>query len=203
MTYPEHIKKRAMALSDEGRSAGKVLEALKREFPDEAYLPFERTIRRWPKTKPAIHTDSEQGKTPSSVPENRKGHNQRLADVANSLLDNDLSSALHGWTTKRITGQVKYILTKKGKVGKYYDLTEQQLSERLKENVVLAEHKYERWFFHDCFLPHLESELPEELKTKGFFDVVKEQPYELIETLRVLAARGIFKGTCQVCKDLS
>ena len=200
MAYSDQIRQRAMELS-EGSSAREVQRLLEREFPNEFSTPDERTIRRWHRTKPAIHTDSEQERIPLSIPENQKEHNERLADVAKSLLDNDLSSVLHGWTTKRVTGQVKYILTRKGKVGKYCDLTEQQLSERLKKNIVSTEHKYERWFFHDCFLPHLESELPEELKTKGFFDIVKEQPYELIEILRVLAARGIFKGTCPVCED--
>ncbi|HEY87145.1 MAG TPA: hypothetical protein G4O06_03855 [Dehalococcoidia bacterium] len=94
-----------------------------------------------------------------------------------------------------------YILTRKNKVGKYYHLTKEQLSERLKENIVLAEHKYERWFFYDCFVQHLTTELPEELKGKGFFDIVNEQPYELIDVLRVLATRKTFKGECQVCKD--
>ncbi len=58
-----------------------------------------------------------------------------------------------------------------------------------------------RGFFRDYFVPHLKSELPEELKTELFYIVVEKQPYLLIETLRLLAARKTFKGTCPVCKD--
>jgi hypothetical protein len=43
--------------------------------------------------------------------------------------------------------------------------------------------------------------MPEELKTKGFWDIVKEQPYELIEILITLTERKTFKGTCPVCRD--
>ena len=131
----------------------------------------------------------------------RDEHFKQLADIAKSLLDNDLESVRHGWSTNRVTGQVMYILTRGNKVGDYYDLTKEQLSCRLKENIVLTEHKYTRPFFHSRFLPHLTSELPEELKTEGFYDIVNGQPYQLIETLRLLAERKTFKGTCPVCKD--
>jgi hypothetical protein len=46
--FPEQVKQKAIELS-KGRSAGKTLEALRRqvEFKDEPLLPTERTIRRW------------------------------------------------------------------------------------------------------------------------------------------------------------
>jgi hypothetical protein len=50
------------------------------------------------------------------------------------------------------------------------------------------------------FMSHLEPEYPG-IQSKGFTNIVKNNPYELIQTLIVLAQRKIFKGTCPVCKD--
>ena len=50
-------------------------------------------------------------------------------------------------------------------------------------------------------MPHLKSELPEELKTELFYKIIEQQPYETIETLRLLAERKIFNGVCSVCRD--
>lgn len=188
----EHLAK----LSDQ-----EVLEEMQdTEFPRRSLGFIKRRRREFNTAKRVLQLQLEREVNPI-VLKCREEHLTKLADIVTCLLANDLGSANLGWTTQRVTGQVKYILTRRNEVGNYYELTNEQLSTQLKENIILAEHEYERWFFHDCFLPHLKSELPDELKTKGFFDVVKEQPYELIKTLRVLEARGIFKGTCPVCKD--
>lgn len=207
MAFPEQIKQRAIELS-RGRSAREVLRLLDREFPDELSLPDERTIRRWRKAEPAIHVDEEQERIKSSVSENWREHNEQLAGVANMLLANDLDRVIEGGTFTRIassgepieTRQVDYTLIS-GTDNAPYELTNEQLSNQLVQNIELTVHEYTEWFFYECFLPHLISELPEELKTKGFWDIVKEQPYQLIEVLRLVAARKTFKGTCPVCKD--
>jgi hypothetical protein len=82
----------------------------------------------------------------------------------------------------------------------YDELTKEQLASHLNSNMA-AISKDRDWFFRHCFIPHLKSELSKELNTEPFFKVVEEQPYELIEILRVLEARKMFKGTCPVCKD--
>jgi len=51
------------------------------------------------------------------------------------------------------------------------------------------------------FMSHLEVEYPE-IKSKGFLHIVKDNPYELIQTLKILAQRKLFKGTCPVCETL-
>ena len=50
------------------------------------------------------------------------------------------------------------------------------------------------------FTCHLEAEYPE-IRSKGFPTVIRDNPYELIETLRVLESRRTFKGTCPVGED--
>lgn len=125
-------------------------------------------------------------------------HSEDLASIAKSLLSNGLGNvSLPGWTTNR-TPQVKYLLPNDNAASGYDELTEEQLSEQLNQNMA-AVIKERDWFFRRCFVPHLKSELPEELKTEPLFIVVEKQPYQLINTLRVLAAKKAFKGTCPSC----
>jgi hypothetical protein len=50
-------------------------------------------------------------------------------------------------------------------------------------------------------MSHLEAEYVE-IKTKELNKVVAENPYELIEILRILIQKRVFdKGTCPVCKE--
>ncbi len=203
MGYPEHIIRRAIELK-EGRSAGAVLRILEKEFPEEVASLNVRTILRWEKTKleapvePSVNIDKEQRDMPSSFHENWKEHNAKLADVADRLLDNDLKRVMK-WVNP--TGQVEYHLFDESEVHLLERLTDDDLAGQLEQNITLAYQAYTEWFFKDCFLPHLYAEWPEELKDKGFYIVAEEQPYQLIDTLRLLAERKTFKGTCPVCKD--
>lgn len=199
MTYSKYLVQRAIELSD-GRSAGEILKTLSAEF-DIYDLPDERTIRRWCKNKPKSNIEQEHNLMYKYIYENRKEHFEQLALVAKTLLDNDLSSVSKILDINHNLEQGIYILTKENRIGNYDYLTQKQLSEIIMDNITLAEHKYETWFFYKCFLTHLTSEDVKDLKGKGFFDVVKEQPYRLIEVLRIIAARKTFKGTCPVCKD--
>ncbi len=137
----------------------------------------------------------------------RDGHYTKLAGIAKSLLDNDLYSVVRrGWTTTRTTTSGKqsephqgmYILT--NELGVHYELTKEQLSEKLDKNVTLTRERDDK-FFRDSFSTHLKNELSEDLKGKLFFIVVEEHPYELIGALSLLAERKTFKGTCHVCEE--
>lgn len=196
MAYPEHIKRRAMELSGQGHSAGKVLEALKREFGREPDLPDERTIRRWRATVSEIHAEQDQARI-ESVQNSWELHNEQLLNIANMLLANKLGKVREGFTS---SGKHEYAVT--GSIYEdFYEVTGEQLSIQLEQNIQYAIHEHTEWFFCECFLPHLTMEFSEEMRTAGFWNMVKEQPYELIEIIRVLAARKTFKGTCRVCKD--
>ena len=130
----------------------------------------------------------------------RAEHFAELGIIAKSLLTNGLDNVSSpSWTTNR-SRQVTYLLPSETAASGYDEITKEQLTSHLNSNMA-AILKEKDWFFRHCFIPHLKSELSEELSTKPFFTVVEEKPYELIETLRVLAARGIFKGTCPVCED--
>lgn len=195
MAYPEHLIQRAIELSP-GRSAGEVLRVLQREFPND-YLPDERTVRRWLKDKPAASASNEQ-KTPSPVPGNWGEHNAKLAGVADSLLANDLKRVMK-WVSP--VGDIEYHLFDESETYLQERLTEDELSGQLEQNVPTVHRDYTEWFYQNCFIPHLFAEWSEDVQTKMSKALLYEQPYLLIETLRLLAERKTFKGTCPVCKD--
>lgn len=196
MSFPEAIKQKAIELSH-GRSAGEVLRALKKEFAD-AYLPDERTIRRWCKNSSVNKLVNEQTNISSNITDNWKEHNAKLLGVATKLLSNNLGR-ISKWVTS--TGQIEYHLFDEDEVHVVERLTEDNLSGKFEENVSLVYQNYTEWFFKTCFLPHLYAEWPIELQKKGFYILSEEQPYILIETLRLLAERRTFKGMCSVCID--
>jgi hypothetical protein len=194
MAYPEYLIQRAIQLSP-GRSAGEILRALKREFKDTD-LPDERTIRRWCKDKSVTYI--EENKISQNVLENWKEHNKELLSVVEGLLANDIDSVL-GSSKPTEPNNTRYIITNRTN-GETYELNKDNLSEQIWLNHKQTTTKYTKWFFYICFQPHLEAELPE-LKDEGFYGFVEDKPIELINTLRILAARKTFKGTCPVCKD--
>jgi transcriptional regulator with XRE-family HTH domain len=129
----------------------------------------------------------------------KEEHNQRLTAVANSLLGKDLRNVTR-WVNSN--GQVEYPLYKNKDIHEHPTrLSQDDLSGYLEQNLISAYHDYTEWFFKTCFLPHLYAEWPKELKNKDYYIMAEEQPYELIDTLRLLAERKTFKGTCPVCKD--
>lgn len=188
MAHPDKIKQRAIELSNEGRSAGNVLEVLKREFKDEI-PPDERTIRRWCKEEQPIIRPS--------APENWVEHNAKLVAVADRLLANDLKRVAK-WVNDK--GDVEYHLFDESEEHLIQRLTDDDLAGQFEQNIHLAYKDYTDWFFKTCFLPHLYAEWPEELREKGLYIIAEEQPCQLIETLRLLVERKTFKGTCPVCK---
>ena len=204
MAYPEHIIRRALELKRGRCSAGTVLRQLEKEFPGEVTSLNVRTILRWEKTKPVALAESpppagkEERHIAPSFHEIWKEHNAKLAGVADRLLANDLKRVMK-WVEP--TGDIEYHLFDESETYLLERLTEDELSGQFEQNIDLAYQDYTEWFFKECFLPHLYAEWSEELKNKGFYIAAEEQPYQLIETLRLLAERKTFKGTCPVCED--
>lgn len=203
MAYPEHIIRRALELKT-GHSAGAVLRKLEKEFPGEVTSLNVRTILRWEKTKPVALVEppapagKEQGHIASSLHEIWKEHNAKLAGVADRLLANDLKRVMK-WVSP--AGDIEYHLFDESETHLLERLTEDDLSGQLEENLLTVYRDYTEWFYKNCFLPHLFAEWSEDVKTKMSKALLYEQPYLLIETLRLLAERKTFKGTCPVCKD--
>jgi len=205
MAFTDAVKNRAIDLCNNGNSAAKALEALEKEFPSGTELPDERTIRRWHKEKPLISIKKEQERIRSYVPENWREHFEKLAGVATLLLANDLDRVQESSRGTNASNEPtdhykeKYIVFRS--VDDFYRMTDDDLSYQLEQNLESVLDEYKQWFYAQCFLPHLESELPEKMQGKDYSKLINEQPFQLIEILRILSARKTFKGTCPVCRD--
>ncbi len=169
MAYSEDLIQRAIELSP-GRSAGEVLKALKREFPDDN-LPDERTIRRWRRTSESHFVTT-------------KEHQVQLADIVDMLLADIPDSVIH-------------------ESNDIVELSKDNIVGILEYNSDSICSKYTDWFFYSCFFIHIVNDFPKDKRARNYWEFVHQQPYQIIEVLRMLAERKTFKGTCPVCKDLS
>ncbi len=212
MTAPKEIKQRALELSSQGLSAEKVLKALDKEFNHSSDIPGERTIYRWRKEKPADSIQVPETPKPAVstnlILANKKEHFDQLAEVAKALLIecDYLEDFIEN--PKKDEQQKEYMHP----VGdEYWPVSRSQISLSLKNNLDAISgviYGYEGWDISkiypridiECLVSHLEEECSE-VKLKGFAKAIEENPYEIIDTLRVLCRRKIFKGTCSICKD--
>lgn len=121
-------------------------------------------------------------------------HFDRLANMVNILLENGLEAI-----TKNDPSVSAFPYTLwSGQSG--MAIPHELLSSYLQKNI---DQLFLEYIDSDLqnFMCHLEAEYTE-IKSKGLRKVVAENPYELIEILRVLVRRGTFnKGTCPVCED--
>lgn len=165
-------------------------------FPYRTDKRFVRERRKELEAASEVLQEHVKKKIDPIVVKRRGEHFAQLASVAKSLLANDLESVLE----KQTETLVDYTVTSQD--GLFYTLDKDDLSNQLDDNLQSTFDKYKDWFIKYCFIPHLEAELPEEIKAEGLWDgVINEKPYELIYTLRLLAERRTFKDTCPVCKD--
>ena len=170
-------------------------------FPYRVDKRFIRERRRELQAASEILQEYVKKKVDPVITKRMDDHFSDLASIAKALLMNGLDSVSSpGWTTNR-SQQVKYVIPNANAASQYDELTKEQLTSLLNNNIA-AITKDKDWLFRHCFIPHLKSELPGELRTKLFFEIIEEQPYKLIETLRVLAAKKTFKGTCPACPGL-
>jgi hypothetical protein len=77
-------------------------------------------------------------------------------------------------------------------------VTFEEMKHMLGGNLERAEAIYDRTIIYEYLQPHLKAECPV-IHSKGFLRAVEENPYEVIECLRLLADRGTFQGVCPVC----
>ena len=197
MSYPEHIKRRALELKA-GRSFGDVLRKLQEEFPDETDSLTTRTISRWAEKRlnETIQHPAKQETTniPLILNDSWKEHNAKLLAVASTFLGEDFKNVMKSVAD----GKTEYIVFD-GFASRFDD---DDLIIELEQNYEKVIQEYGEWFYNTCFIPHFYAELPKEyFEEKHLFRIVEEQPYLIMDTLRLVLERKTFKGTCPVCKD--
>jgi hypothetical protein len=131
----------------------------------------------------------------------RVDHFASLADIANRFVKGLENVRQPDWTTNKPRREV-YIMPDKSSASGDGELTKEQLSERINQNIELII-EYKDRFFRSCFIPHVKNELPEEMKGELFSELIKEHPFELIECIIPLAQGKPFEGICPRCKDWS
>jgi len=128
----------------------------------------------------------------------RKDHFDHLADIAQGLLSGNLDNVTAKSTKAGDQFDIFEYTIWEG--GARQGITRKQLSDMMDRNVELYYEQPNDTYDLDYFLHHLIAEYPE-VESKGFNNFAKENPYELVDILRLLARRKTFKGTCPVCKD--
>ena len=127
------------------------------------------------------------------VPKRREEHYEQLSEIASVLLSNGLDTL-----TKNDSSVSAFPYTLwSGESGT--GILQELLSTYLLQNIEQLNLDSSDFDLRN-FICHLEAEYPE-IRSKGFFNVVINNPYEIIEALRILSQKRLFKGICPVCKD--
>ena len=132
------------------------------------------------------------------IVQREKDHFDHLADITQGLLSGNLDNVTAKSTKAGDQFDIFEYIFWEG--GLRQGITRKQLSDMMERNVELYYEQPNDTYDLDYFLHHLIAEYPE-VESKGFNNFVKENPYELVDILRLLARRKTFKGTCPVCKD--
>ncbi len=162
---------------------------------DILYLPRGTLLRPAGYLIEAPATVSSNAKQPSAIITKRlEEHFDHLVNMVNILLANRLEAITKNDPS---ISEFPYTLWS-GQSG--MAIPHEILSSYLQQNMNQLFLKYNEFDLRN-FTSHLEAEYTD-VGSKGLRKVVAENPYELIEILRVLVRRGTFnKGTCPVCED--
>ena len=129
------------------------------------------------------------------IVEKRREHFALLKEMTMSLLHGKLDSV----ETSRSAGadDQRYLV---GDTGSMTELSREQLTDQLIENEERTRAAFTDRRFAEQFVPHVTYE-NDAVAAKGWNKAIKESPYEVIKTLRLLVDRGTFNGICTVCEE--
>lgn len=193
----DRVKKRErekiFKLYQEGKTIEEIADQLKRNT---------RTVGKHLAKESELRKQIEKNSNPLIL-KARERHFADLADAAGRLLYNNLHRV---WLREGInqTNQPEYEIYE-GFESPGYPITKEQLSSILDTNIEMLRSQKGESILYEQLVPHLNAEFPEivtDIEPRGFLNVVRDNPYELIDTLRVLESRKAFRGICRVCKGL-
>jgi len=174
-----------------GLSDREVLDEMQdTEYPRRNPRFIRERRRHFDAAKKVFHAQPEI-QADSNISRRKEEHFQYLAKMVEALLSDDLD------TVERIQSQGNYAQFQYSLGG--MGITHEQLGSRVGDKIQTLWEHYPA-FDVACLVDHLRAEY-QDIDAKGLSAVVRDNPYEFIETLRVLARRQTFKGTCPVCKD--
>lgn len=135
---------------------------------------------------------------PSVVSERMKDHFNDLLEVVETLLANDLDCV----SVNPDPESDDDMYTAWAREGHTGSLSKESLALLLGDNLEDVMLEYDEWE-HGWFASHLEADVKVEFPAVGnneFANLCMDNPYEVIETLKILRARKTFRGKCPVCK---
>jgi len=208
-------------------SDSEVLEEMK----DEPFLPrtkgfIKRRRKEFNAAKKVLHDHLQKEVDPVKA-KMREEHYRNIADVAYGLLKTTLYDIDDLWQNQDKSDPSRPYTW--GTAEDAYPLDRSSLSGMLSDNVSIAsgrkaitqtewedvnfvpemtdlvpeEAKFKIYPQHDfeCLVAHLKKECSV-VGRKGLDKAVQQDPYAVIEALRVISRRKTLKGKCEVCKDL-
>ena len=125
-------------------------------------------------------------------------HFNRLLEIIDTLLAKDLDCISVNPDPKS-DDDIYIAWQRDGNTG---SLSKESLALLLGDNLEDVMSEYDEWeqgWFASHLQADVEAEFPE-VVSKEFADLCMDNPYEVIETLKILRARKIFRGTCTICK---
>ena len=190
MQYSEVYKQRTVQLYTEF-TAEEVFRQLREDFPKKPH-PNERTLRRWNKRRKA---EKDKHELEYAESQSVREHFTQLVDIANLLLEEDVSKVLTIAGESDTPERIYQIVSEDSG---FIELTHSQLVGIIEGNIDYVCQHYSTWHMWNCFAAHLEAEYPE---SKDFCKYLNTQTSTLINALRTMAERKTFKGTCPACED--
>jgi len=170
-------------------------------FPMRPDKRFVKARRRELQAADAVLQDYVKRRVDPVISQRKEQHFSRLAEIANSLLSGRLKDIQEIVDPADKDGsRPKYAVFTEYDVDVLAEFSPRELIDQLGKNLDLTCEKFGKWDVMGLFIPHLKAENAE-LESKGILTIIRENPLELIETLRILSSRRTFKGTCPVCQD--
>ncbi|MFC2005599.1 hypothetical protein ACFLVG_01390 [Chloroflexota bacterium] len=144
--------------------------------------------------KKVLHTAIEREVDPIIV-EQRKRHYTQIADIAKKLLENEVDT-IEPASHELIKSDYQIM----GEDATLFEIDKVGIISELERNLFNLCTEHSGWDFENLFLPHFAEDYPE-LKEKAWEQVIKDNPYDIVASLRVAIRRATFKGVCSICKD--
>jgi hypothetical protein len=166
------------------------------EFPFRREDNFFRDRRREMEVAADVLWENIEKMVRPFMSDRKDGHAAQIADVAASLLENNLDTVLDRRAIKR-RPRVYSIM---GKNNVHNFISERELLHIFRKNAEAAIEKYGADFFYKCYVVHLKAEVPG-MGAEGFWPYAENHPYAVIQKIKEQRDGDGLKGECPLCND--
>ena len=189
MVFSTEYKKRAIDLNKD-RTAKETLGILAKDY--DVQPPTERTLTRWKNDERLSKQDDQQIQQANNELLTArkewllKEHFEQMALIAKTLLG--------GLDIVDYKGEDNYEIVKSKALT--VSLSRDEVVKKLKENAYRAQVEFRSMGLFQYFLTHLEGE---DRSCGELVKYTEEHPLELINLLKLLVLKKVFKGVCPIC----